>query len=445
MLGATRPTLVDMSRFDPHFTWGVAASAHQIEGGWVDGRGASIWDAFPGLRGGDGRVACDHYHRFPEDIALMGELGVDAYRFSVAWPRVIPDDGVVNQQGLDFYRRLCDAMAEHDITPYATLYHWDLPIWAQNKGGWLARSVVDDFCRYTETVVRALGDRIDHWITHNEPWVAAVLGHQTGDFAPGIVDPSGGLTAAHHILLSHGRAVPIIREHSANAAVGIAVDCRPCRPATQSDADIRAYRHFDGWRNRWFFDVLAGDGYPADMVNDYSQQGRWDGSLVHEGDLDAISEPIDFLGINYYTSIAIRAGNEESEDTGVEPSSDPPENHTEMGWEITPSALTDYLIHIHETYQPRSVMITENGASYSDVPDDQRRIAYLDLHIDAVGAAIESGVPVTGYFVWSFMDNLEWTLGYAQRFGLVAIDWDTLERIPKASYHWYRDFINKVR
>ncbi len=443
--------------FPRDFTWGVATSAYQIEGA-VDagGRGASIWDTFahtPGkVRAGDtGDVACDHYHRYREDVALMADLGVTAYRFSVAWPRVIPDgDGAVNPAGLGFYDRLVDELLGYGIEPWPTLYHWDLPQALQDRGGWAARDTVDAFARYAGAVSAALGDRVGHWITHNEPWVAAFVGHVEGVHAPGVRDWPTALAAAHHLLLSHGRAVPIIRANAPGAQVGISLDCRPALPASDDPADHAAHRHFDGFRNRWFLDAVCGRGYPDDMVAAYRARGRFAGAAppsIANGDLDEIAAPLDFLGVNYYTSIRVAAGHDETEDAGVPPGPEPPPGHTEMGWEITPPALGDYLLRLHRDYAPAQLVITENGASYSDGPDadgrvrDERRIAYIDAHLAEVQRAIAGGAPVGGYFVWSLLDNFEWAHGYSQRFGLVWVDFETGARIPKDSYRWYRDRI----
>jgi beta-glucosidase len=437
----------------PSFVWGVATSAHQIEGGRTDGKGESIWDRFER----DGRMrdsaafACDHYERWREDVRLMANLGVDAYRFSVSWTRVLPDgDGAVDEAGLAFYERLVDSLLEAGIEPWATLYHWDLPQALQDRGGWPERATVAAFERFAEVVAARLGDRVRHWITHNEPWVATVLGHVDGVFAPGMNDWAKGLAAGHHILLSHGRAARLLRSVVPDAVVGIALDCRPNHPASDDPADVEAARHFDGYRNRWFFDPVFGRGYPADVVADHRERGRIPpGPLpfVREGDLDEIAAPIDFVGINYYTSLTVRAGADESEDTGVPPGPNPPEGHTEMGWPITPGALTDFLVRVQDDYGTIPIVITENGASYGDGPDgagrivDRRRIAYLDAHVGAVAAARERGVPVDGYFVWSLLDNLEWVAGFSQRFGLVWVDHSTGVRIPKASFAWYRDLI----
>ncbi|MDP3984111.1 MAG: GH1 family beta-glucosidase [Acidimicrobiia bacterium] len=437
------------------FRWGVATSAYQIEGGRTDGKGQSIWDTFSdaGRLADPGDGACDHYHRWEEDVALMAALGVDAYRFSIAWTRVIPEGiGPVSQAGLDFYSRLVDALLDRGITPWVTLYHWDLPQSLQETGGWGERATVDAFVRYAEVVGRALGERVGNWITHNEPWVAAVLGHIEGVFAPGLTDWHQGLAAGHHLLLSHGKAVEVLRQHSPGAQVGIALDCRPAYPASDRPEDVAACWHFDGYRNRWFFDPVFGKGYPDDMVATYRAQGRIDGlQFVEPGDLETIAAPIDFLGLNYYTSITVTAGGEESEAGDVVAGSDPPPSYTEMGWAITPGALTEFLIRIKNEYSPPAIVITENGASYSDGltgegrVHDERRIDYLKAHIAAVEDAIEAGVPVSGYFVWSLLDNLEWISGFSQRFGLVYVDHRTAKRTPKDSYDWYRDFVRSVR
>lgn len=441
-------------QFPEHFTWGVATSAFQIEGGrYEDGKGESIWDRFSdaGRIPDPGDITCDHYHRWEEDVALMADLGVTAYRFSVAWTRVLPDgDGDVNHAGLDFYRRLVNGLRDHGIVPWLTLYHWDLPQTLQDRGGWLNRGTADAFARYASVTSAALGDSVINWITHNEPWVAAFVGHRDGVFAPGLESFDAALTAAHHLLLSHGLAVPEIRANAPGSEVGIAIDCRPSRPAGDDPQDATARRHFDGFRNRWFFDPVFGRGYPTDMLSAYDARGHlpsdW-ADIVLEGDLDTVAAPIDFLGLNYYTSLSIAAGDDESEDTGVPAGPNPPVGYTEMGWPITPGALTGYLLHITERYAPQKILITENGASYRDGPGvdshirDGRRINYLRQHVAAAHDAIAAGVPLDGYFVWSLLDNLEWAHGFSQRFGLVWVDHATGERIPKDSFRWYRDVV----
>jgi beta-glucosidase len=398
-----------------------------------------------------GDVACDHFHRWREDIALMAELGVTAYRFSTAWTRIVPDGlGPVNQAGLDFYNRLVDEMLDNGITPWLTLYHWDLPQALQDKGGWLNRDTVDAFATYADVVSDALGDRVKNWITQNEPWVSAHLGHGIGLFAPGIADFGSALVAGHHLLLSHGRAVPRIRANSSNARVGIALDCRPSHPASADPADVAANRVHDGFRNRWFFDPVFGRGYPDDAIEVVEERGVFDGPrlpFVQPGDMEDIAVPTDFLGLNYYSSVAIQAGDEDGDGAVLPPGPDQPDGYTEMGWEITPEALTDYLGYLDAEYSPATIVITENGASYSDgvggdgSVHDQRRIEYLASHIGATADALDAGVPVRGYFLWSLLDNLEWVAGYSQRFGIVWVDHATGQRVPKDSYRWYRRVI----
>lgn len=443
--------------FPAGFSWGVATSAFQIEGATeADGRGPSIWDRHHqrGLVPDPPDPGCDHYRRYREDVGLMAELGVDSYRFSIAWPRVMPDGATVNPPGLGFYDRLVDELLEAGITPWPTLYHWDLPLALQEAGGWPDRAILGAFQRYAEVVAGRLGDRVGHWITHNEPWVAAMLGHKDGVFAPGIADWSLALRAGHHILVSHGLAVAAIREAVAEPKVGIALDCRPCYPAADTAAHRGAARHFDGFRNRWFWDPVFGKGYPDDMVASYAAAGRFDAGpldFVETGDMELVATPLEFVGVNYYTSSAVSPGDEEMERPACDPGPDPQPGFTEMGWEITPGALTEFLVRVDREYGPSAVVITENGASYSDGPDawgrvaDERRISYLDSHLAAAAAAVSQGVPLAGYFVWSLLDNLEWTSGYAQRFGLVHVDHSTGQRLPKDSYRWYRDRIARER
>ncbi len=433
--------------FPADFAWGVATAAFQIEGARnEDGKGDSIWDRFSdqGRLRVPGDVACDHYHRWEDDFDLLADLGVGAYRFSVSWPRVVPDgDGAVHEAGLDFYRRLAGDLRERGITPYVTLYHWDLPQALQEGGGWENRATVDAFARYAGAVAGALGDLVENWITQNEPWVSSMLGYRDGIFAPGVTGWSAGLAAAHHLLLSHGRAAGEIREQTNRSAVGIAIDCRPVSPASDREEDVAAARYFDGFRNRWFFDPVFGRGYPEDMTRVYADLGHIPAGLVVDGDLDIISAPIDFLGLNYYTTVRAGAGFEESDEPQAAPGPDPAPGFTETGWRIDPQGLRGYLGHLWSTYRPPSILVTENGASFSTAPgengviDDTARIDYLAGHIAALAGAREDGVGVDGYFVWSLLDNLEWLDGFSQRFGLVWVDPETLTRTPKASFDWY--------
>lgn len=437
------------------FAWGVATSAYQIEGGrYEGGKGASIWDTFSdeGRLRDRGDIACDHYHRLEEDLDLLAGLGVNAYRFSVAWTRVMPDgDGRVSREGLDFYDRLISGLEERGIEPCLTLYHWDLPQTLQDKGGWASRNTIDAFANYATLLAETFGDHVGRWITQNEPWVSAFLGHRDGVFAPGMTSWEAALVVGHNLLVSHGRAARAIRRVVPDASVGIALDCRPSEPADESA--VAANRYFDGFRNRWFFDPVFGLGYPEDMVSAYTERGYLPSGLdglVEEGDMEVIAVPGDFLGVNYYTTVAVSSGSEESDEPEGPIGPGAPEGWTEMGWRDNSQGLTDFLRRVSETYAPSSILVTENGASFSDPPDaggrveDNRRIEYLDAHITAALNARSEGLPVDGYFVWSLLDNIEWTHGFSQRFGLVWVDPDTLERTPKDSYYWYRDRIGST-
>ncbi len=441
-------------RFPDGFVWGVATSAHQIEGAYDDdGRGPSIWDrleAVPGsiADGSDASVACDHYHRWREDIDLMTRLGVNAYRFSIAWPRILPAGrGTVNAAGLDFYDKLVDALVDGGIRPFITLYHWDLPQKLQDNGGWLSRDTVDAFVEYADVVTARLGDRVKHWMTHNEPWCIAHLGHDSGEHAPGIKDPAGALRAAHHVLLSHGRACPVIRKNVPDARVGIVLNLTPSSPASNNPEDADASRWFDGFFNRWYLDPLFHGGYPEDVVEDRIAAGHLESRqlpFVRPGDMETISAPTDFLGVNYYSRVVMRAG----EDAWPEAVQVVPDDGlTDMGWEVYPQGLTELVERVHREYGPQRIYITENGAAYSDGPDesgrvaDTRRIDFMRGHVRACHRAIENGVPLAGYFAWSLMDNFEWAHGYERRFGLYWVDYKTQKRIPKDSAFWYHDVI----
>lgn len=444
--------------FPPNFLWGAATSSYQIEGAWnVDGRGESIWDRFarkPGAieDGGTGDVACDHYHRWREDIALMKDLGLRSYRFSIAWPRILPQGrGPLNQPGLDFYSRLVDELLRQGIVPFATLYHWDLPQPLQDAGGWPARATAEAFVEYADLVSRHLGDRVKHWITHNEPWCAALLSHQVGLHAPGLCDWPAALAAGHHILLSHGWAVSLLRRNSPGAEVGITLNFTPAVPASPSAADADAARHQDGYIQRWFLDPLYGRRYPADIVADYIDAGHLppEGlTFVRPDDLAAIAVPTDFLGVNYYTRAVVRSTavpEHENLPQTVFPAPEP--EWTEMGWEVAPESFYELLARLHFEYRPGKLYVTENGASYSDGPGpdgrihDLRRLRYLRDHLGAARRAIAAGVPLAGYFVWSLMDNFEWSYGYTQRFGIVWVDYATQQRLLKDSAIWYKEVI----
>ena len=437
--------------FPSNFVWGAATASYQIEGAWdEDGKGESIWDRFthtPGhvFEGHTGDVACDHYHRWPQDIELMKSLGLRAYRFSIAWPRILPDGrGRVNQAGLEFYSRLVDGLLAADITPFVTLYHWDLPQALQDAGGWPARATAEAFVEYAGVVSAALGDRVKNWITHNEPWCVSILSHQIGAHAPGLRDTEAALRAAHHVLLSHGWAVPVIRANSPGAEVGITLNMEWVEAASRSAADARVAGEAEGRFNRWFLDPLYGRHYPADVVAGYAAALPNGLDFVLPGDLDAIATPTDFLGLNYYSRRVARDEGA-ADNLPQEILADRP--RTEMGWEEYPEGLYGLLNWLHFGYRPPKLYVTENGASFGNGPDaagrvaDTRRLNYLRDHFSAARQAMNNGVPLAGYFVWSLMDNFEWAEGYRQRFGIVWVDYETQQRIPKDSALWYRDVI----
>ncbi len=438
------------NKFPRGFLWGAATSSQQIEGATrEDGRGKSIWDTFAAIEGNieDGstpEVACDHYHRWREDIDLMSGLNLGAYRFSIAWPRVLPNgSGQVNSTGLDFYDALVDKLLEAGIQPFPTLYHWDLPQSLQDQGGWASREIIARFVEYSQAVTRRLGDRVQNWVTHNEPWCIATLGHEEGCHAPGHKNPAEGLAVAHRLLLSHGHAVQSIRQEVPGAQVGIVNIHCPAHPLTLSPDDLNAARWFDGFFNRWYLDPIFKGKYPEDVIEDRRAAGHLtSGELpfVKDGDMAIISTPLDFLGLNYYS----RSVQQKGPDGNPLPHIPVPENElTDMGWEVFPEGLYDSLKRVHYDYNPPQIYIMENGAAYDDPisPDgsikDDRRITYYQQHLLAAQRALLEGVPLKGYFAWSLLDNFEWGLGFAKKFGLFAMDKTTGNRIPKNSAYWY--------
>jgi beta-glucosidase len=437
--------------FPENFVWGVATSAYQIEGAWKeDGKGESIWDRFchtPGnIENGDtGDVACDHYHRWREDVTLMASLGIPAYRFSISWPRILPSGkGKVNQAGLDFYNALVDGLLEAGIEPYITLYHWDLPQALQDRGGWPARDTAKAFAEYTHVVTRHLGDRVRNWMTLNEPHVSAFVGYLQGRHAPGHKDMDEMIAASHHLLLAHGLGVAALRANVPDANAGIVLNLYPVHTASPSEADEEAAQMVDGAVNRWYLDPVSGRGYPEDVVDNFGRKM----DFVFEGDLEKIAAPLDFLGINYYFRIIARS--EEIPERENAPRTLSPSNDmTETGWEIYPHGLYEILDRIRREYTFPSLVITENGAALDDhldtsgKVDDPDRIRFVGSHLRAAARAIQDGIPLRGYFHWTFTDNFEWGHGFSKRFGLVYTDYETLERIPKSSAYWYRDVISK--
>lgn len=451
--------------FPPGFLWGAATAAYQIEGAAAeDGRTPSIWDTFsatPGrvLHGHTGDVACDHYHRMSADVRLMAELGLQSYRFSVSWPRVQPGgSGKANQAGLDFYRRLTDELLAHGIEPWVTLYHWDLPQPLEDAGGWPARDTAARFAEYAELVHAALGDRIRYWTTLNEPWCSAFLGYASGVHAPGRNDQPAALRAAHHLMLGHGLAVRALRAAGGGSQVGITLNLYAMSPLTNSAGDLDAARRIDGLANRFFLDPVLLGRYPADVVEDLRPVS--DLGHVLDGDLTTISEPLDLLGVNYYSRHVVAAATpgREPEPYWRKPSSWPGSGDvrfvtrgipvTDMNWEIDAPGLVETLRRVHDEYPELPLYVTENGSAFVDEVvdghvDDPERLAYLDSHLRACHQAIESGVPLKGYFAWSLLDNFEWAYGYTKRFGMVYVDYETQHRIMKSSGRYYAEVIRR--
>jgi beta-glucosidase len=429
------------NRFPTSFVWGVASSAFQIEGAsTADGKGASIWDEFcrlPGViaDGSDGTIACDHYNRLESDLDLIAGLGVGAYRFSISWPRIQPTgSGAVAGSGIGFYNRLVDGLLERGIEPFATLYHWDLPAALQREhNGWADRNTAYRFAEYAALVAERLGDRVRSFATHNEPWVTATIGHELGHFAPGIKDRAVAMQVSHHCLLSHGLAMKAMRSSRGNLDVGIVLNLSPVYSASDSAADTMLASREDGLLVRWYMDALLRGEYPADILEYLAA----DAPDAHDGDAQLIAQPLDFLGVNYYNPIVSIAGRPFSparEGASV----------TDMGWEVSPAKFTDLLMRLDRDYDLPPLFITENGAAYRDlvieggVRDEDRR-AYIESHIRAIADAIDQGVDVRGYFVWSLLDNFEWAAGYTKRFGIYYVDYQTQTRILKRSGFWYRD------
>ncbi len=452
--------------FPEGFTWGTATAAYQIEGGVNEGgRGPSIWDTFshtPGkvLNGDTGDVACDHFHRMDEDLDLMASLGLESYRFSIAWPRIVPDGaGAVNREGLGFYDRLVDGLLARGITPLVTLYHWDLPAAIQSEGGWAARDTPWLFADYATVVADFLGDRLPMITTLNEPFCSAFLGHASGVHAPGVHDNATALATAHHLNLAHGLAAAAIRTSSPDTGVSLTLNMAQAYPKSESAVDREAVAHVDRMANGVFLDPVLRGHYPEGLMEETRHITDW--GFVHEGDLATIHAPLDMLGVNYYTPGLVGGPPLDAGEDQGESSDQPvawagtdlaymypqPGPYTDMGWQILPEAFTDLLMRVHRDYPEVPMMVTENGCAYPDEVDedgrvpDSRRIDYLHSHLAAVHAAIEAGADIRGYYLWSFMDNFEWGLGFSKRFGIVHIDYETLVRTPKDSARWYADVV----
>jgi beta-glucosidase len=437
--------------FPKDFLWGTATSSYQIEGGWqADGKGESIWDRFshtPGmvLHDDNGDIACDHYHRWEEDLRLIKDLGANTYRFSLSWPRILPNGtGQVNQKGLDFYARIIDRLLEYGIQPNVTLYHWDLPQALEDRGGWVARESVQWFSDYAEVVFKHLGDRVPLWATLNEPWVTAFRGYSDAGLAPGYQDFSKGMQATHHLLTAHAHAVQIFHSLACQGRIGIVLNVAQFIPESDREEDVLASRRSDDSLNGIFFRPLVYGEYPEDFI-------RWIGKsapVTEASDLALIKGSTDFLGINYYASNLVHYSHSGGLLRAVR------DNiysglfgQTAMGWGIYPAGLTGFLREVKDKYNNPVIYITENGTAAPDQADengfvlDRDRIMYIREHLLALRDAIDAGVNVKGYYVWSLMDNFEWAWGYQPRFGIVRVDYETLRRIPKQSYKWFRDVI----
>jgi beta-glucosidase len=441
-----------MVTFAKDFKFGVATSAYQIEGAATeDGRTPSIWDTFcrvPGkvYEGQSGDIACDHYHRYGEDVRILREIGVDSYRFSISWPRVFPAYRTYNPKGMEFYKNLIHELEENGIEPMATLYHWDLPMWAYERGGWLNRESVTWFKEYATRVFEELNDSVKSWITHNEPFCASVLGYGLGVHAPGHKNLGEALIAAHHVLLSHGVAVEAFRECGLrDSKIGITLNLTPSYPASNSREDVEAASRSDGLSNRWFLDPVFRSSYPEDMKE---ALGRFAGGFgfIKDGDLQTISTKSDFLGVNYYT----RVPTEFVQDSRLnyhDVQGNLKKSVTAMGWEICPEALYDLILRLRREYTQVPIYITENGAAFDDVLSkgkrvhDTERIDYVKGHLRKIAEANEQGADIRGYYLWSLLDNFEWACGYSKRFGIVHVDFGTQERSLKDSALWYRDAI----
>lgn len=454
-------------QFPDGFLWGAATASYQIEGGAFDGgRGPSVWDTFSHTegkvtKGDNGDVACDHFHRMPADVAMMKELGHRTYRFSISWSRVMPEGrGKTNREGIAFYQQLVEELLQHDIMPCPTLFHWDLPQGLEDIGGFRNRDTVGWFGDYAALMAKELGDRVTMWSTFNEPWCYAYLGHGAGHHAPGVRDGLAAITVAHHELLAHGVALQAMRAERDELSLGIVINPTNVRSSGSPSASTDAIRRVDAIHNRWWFDAALTGAYPADIIDDFETEYGSLEHIIQHGDLETVAQPLDWVGINYYFDTLLKGAVQQADGsanptnrmyayptvTGTTEAEIEPV-HTDMGWPITPQGFTELLVRLNTDYPNLPpVYITENGCAYDDpVIDgrvaDTRRIEYLDLHLQALHAAIETGVDVRGYYQWSLMDNFEWALGYDKRFGLVHVDFDTLDRTPRDSAYWYREVI----
>ncbi len=440
--------------FGKDFNWGVATSSFQIEGSnEVDHKLESIWDVFTNTKGkirnGDkAGNTCNHYNLWKEDFKLLKKLGVNSYRFSISWPRIVQNNLITkNQKGIDFYKFQIDELLKNNINPFLTLNHWDIPQLFLEKGGWTKRDCINYFLEYANILSMEYGDVVKNWITHNEPWVISHLGYSLGTHAPGIKSFSDYIKVNHHLLLSHGKAIPIIRENSQNSEVGIVLNLTPGYPESESPEDQKETLLFHQFFNQWFLDPLYGKKYPKEITEHWKNKGDFpkDTSFIKSSDFNIISEKTDFLGINYYSRAIIKDEKTNNKDY---PIINLCGEKTKFDWEVFPKGLEKLLVDINNDYNPKKIYITENGCSYDYNIDEEnkindvKRIDYLKSHLLACENAIKKDVPLKGYFHWSFMDNFEWAEGYYHRFGLIHVDFETFERIPKSSYQWYRKFLS---
>jgi beta-glucosidase len=431
---------VSRKDFGPNFVFGTATAAYQIEGGQTDGRGSAIWDTFsatPGnvKDGGTGAVACDHYNRWEEDFDLLRDGGFDGYRFSFAWPRLLPEGiGPVNQAGVDFYDRLIDGLLARGIKPFATIYHWDLPSPLQDKGGWMNRDIAGWFAEYAALIAKNYGDRLHATATINEPWCVAFLSHYLGIHAPGYRDVRAAARAMHHVLLAHGTGVAALRAEGAKN-LGIVTNLQKVEAASDKPEDVAAAHKFDGIFNRWYLDGIYKGKYPADIVADFEPHLPQN----IEADMAVVSAPLDWAGINYYSRSLIES---DQQHPGRPKAVDPPGETNDLGWEIYPQGLTDLLVRVSRDYAKVPLYVTENGMSESD---DTRRVDFYDVHLKAVLDAQRQGADVRGYFAWSLIDNFEWAEGYTSRFGIVHVDYETQKRTPKGSYRAFQGMLHNTR
>ncbi|MCY0943363.1 GH1 family beta-glucosidase [Streptomyces antarcticus] len=443
---------IDLGAFPQDFAWGTATSAYQIEGAVKeDGRGPSIWDAFshtPGKvdNGDTGDEACDHYHRWPQDIALMKQLGTNAYRMSIAWPRIVPDgSGPVNARGLDFYDKVIDGLLEAGITPSVTLYHWDLPQALQDRGGWTVRETAEHLATYTSAVAERLGDRVTHWATLNEPLCSGWIGHLEGRMAPGLTDLTAAVRASYHLLLGHGLATQALRAAAPGAQIGLVTNHSTVVPATNHPEDLAAAARMDGHTNRWWLDPVYGRGFPTDMQALYGVE-----LPERPGDLDTIAAPLDWHGLNYYFPATVA-----NDATGPVPFARevrlPDVPRTGLDWQIDANGIESLLLRLTNDYGVRKLYVTENGSAFPDTVgpdgavDDPERTAYLEQHLAACARAVRQGAPLAGYYAWSLLDNFEWAYGYDKRFGLVHVDYATQHRTVKTSGRRYADIVRSHR